>query len=185
MSFVTIFLALLAGCGSTSKIKPAASASKSVSDYQTIYVVDFTDQTETKIKNEAKRAQYLETVRVAGGEFANMIAGNLEKTKNPPSVLRAAPEDAAGSLRIEGEITTFKRGNAVAKLLLPFAGSTKFNANVRFVDHDSNTVIAEITVDKNSNPLGGGYAMTQTTNAFMKGAADKIAEQVELARNPK
>lgn len=178
-------LSLLVACGSTSKIKPTGDAKRAVGDYQVFYVTDFADKTTKKYKNADQQTQYLETVRAAGGEFANMIASNLEKTENAPTVLRAVPTEAAGSLRIEGDITTFQRGNALAKALLPFVGSTKFNAVVRFVDHDSNAVIAEVIVDKNSNPLGGGYAMAQTPNLFMKGAADKIAEQVELARNPK
>jgi hypothetical protein len=172
-------LVLLSACGSTSKFNRETTSTKSLADYDVIYVADFGNATTKKISNADKFAIYKKSVDDAGIGFAEMIATNLEKTKNPPQVTRALPEGTQSVLRIEGDITLFERGNMMAKLLLPFAGSTKFNASVRFIDQATNE-----KVGKNSNPLGGGYAASQTTNAFMKGAADKIAEQVELLRNP-
>ncbi len=183
-----LFVLALAACGSTSKLNRTAGTTFSLADYNTIYVADFTDKTPSKIKDEAKLATYRESVKSAGVTFADMIGTNVEKIRTPPSVLRAAPaegtESSAGKvLRIEGEITTFERGNALAKMLLPFAGSTKFNATVRFIDQATGEKIGEIVVDKNSSPLGGGIAATQTTNKFMSGAAEKVGEQLAIARN--
>jgi hypothetical protein len=173
----------LTACGSTSNLKPVSGKSLSLADYNTVYVADFSDKTPTKIRDAAKLATYRQTVKEAGVSFADMIGTNVEKTKSAPAVLRAAPESAdAKVLRIEGDITIFQRGNALAKMLLPLAGSTKFNAVVRFVDQASGEKVGEIVVDKNSNPLGGGIAATQTTNSFMSGAAKKVAEQLEIAR---
>jgi predicted outer membrane repeat protein len=186
ISFVFAILSLLTACGTTSNMKQAKGAPSSLSDYSVVYVADFTNKTDSKIRDAGKLEIYQQMVNAAGIEFANMIGTNIEKTKSAPAVLRAAPTGSdAKVLRVEGEITLFKRGNAFAKMMLPFAGSTKFNANVRFVDHLTGELVGEILVDKNSSPLGGGIAATQTTNSFMKGAADKIAEQLEIARNPK
>ncbi len=184
-----IFFALaITACGSTSKLNRAAGSTLSLADYSTIYVADFADKTPSKIKDAAKLATYRQSVEAAGVTFADMIGTNIEKTTMPPSVLRAAPtentEPSGGKvLRIEGDITIFERGNALAKMLLPFAGSTKFNATVRFIDQATGEKIGEVVVDKNSSPLGGGIAASQTTNKFMSGAAEKVAEQLAIARN--
>ena len=182
-----LFVLTLAACGSTSKLNRTAST-LSLADYSTVYVADFNDKTPSTIKDAAKLAAYRDSVKAAGVTFADMIGTNVEKIVTPPSVLRAAPADGAKSstdkvLRIEGEITTFQRGNALAKMLLPFAGSTKFNATVRFIDQSTGEKIGEIVVDKNSSPLGGGIAAIQTTNKFMSGAAEKVGEQLAIARN--
>jgi hypothetical protein len=178
---------LLSACGSTSKLKSTESAKVlNLSDYSVVYVADFADQTKSPTRNADKEAIYRQTVKEAGVSFADMIRTNIEKLDNAPQVVRAEP--AAGDqkvLRVEGEITIFKRGNALAKMLLPLAGSTKFNANVRFSDLTSSEKLGEIIVDKNSNPLGGGYAATQTTRNFMSGAAEKVAEELDKTRGKK
>ncbi len=179
------FVTVLAACGSTSNLKPSNGKSLSnIADYETVYVADFTDKTGAVSKNAEKQAAHAKTVEEATRVFADMIGTNIEKTKSAPNVIREAAAEGK-QLRIEGDITTFKRGNALAKMLLPFAGSTKFNAVVRFIDHQTGELIGQIIVDKNSNPLGGGIAATQSTNSFMSGAAEKVAEQLESARNPK
>ena len=176
----------LAACGTTSKLKPEdASSLQQLSQYDVVYVADFTNATNQKIKNPEKAALFEKAVVDAGRTFADMIASNLEKTKNPPAVVRALPENTEQKvLRISGAITTFENGNAFVRFMLPLAGAAKFNANVLFFDQKSGEKMGEITVDKNSNPLGGGFAASQNANRFMKGAADKIAEQLELQRNP-
>ena len=181
-SVLLLSFALLSACGSTSKLQRSAASQKSLADYSTVYVADFSDATNKRIKNPDKAAAFKASVTEAQVAFADMIGTNIEKTKNAPSVVRQPPEGEA--LRIEGEITKLERGNAALRLLLPLAGSTQFNANVRFVDQQTGEVIGKIVVDKNSNPLGGGYAATQTTRRFMGGAAEKVAEQLELARAP-
>jgi hypothetical protein len=179
--------AFLTACGSTSNLKSTSGAKAlSLTEYELVYVADFADKTTSPSRDAAKEAAYRQTVKEAGTSFADMIRTNIEKTKNAPEVVRAAPEASDKKvLRIDGDITIFKRGNALAKMLLPLAGSTKFNANVRFNDQTSNEKLGEIVVDKNSNPLGGGIAAAQTTANFMSGAAEKVADELEKARNPK
>lgn len=174
-----------AACGTTSKLKPADAGSiQRLSQYDLVYVADFTNATNKQIKNPEKAALFEKAVLDAGRTFADMIASNLEKTKNPPAVVRSLPENGDQKiLRISGAITTFENGNAFVRFMLPLAGAAKFNANVLFFDQKTGEKMGEITVDKNSNPLGGGFAASQNANRFMKGAADKIAEQLELQRN--
>jgi hypothetical protein len=60
------------------------------------------------------------------------------------------------------------------------AGTVK--ASVNFRDSKGSS-IGVIKVDKNSWPLGGGLAAGQNPEAFMNGAADKIAEEaVKMAK---
>jgi hypothetical protein len=178
------FVFTLAACGSTSKLKPTnAMSSQKLATYDVVYVADFANGTNKEIKNPEKAALFEKAITDAGRNFADMIASNLEQTKNAPAVVRAAPEQSDKKvMRIEGKITTFENGNAFVRFMLPLAGAAKFNATVLFVDQESGATLGEILVDKNSNPLGGGFAMSQNANKFMKGAADKIAEQLEVQR---
>lgn len=62
------------------------------------------------------------------------------------------------------------------------AGSSYFDANVEMKDKDTAEVLGVVEVDKNSNPLGGTIAMTQTVDNFMSGAAEKIAKELKTAK---
>lgn len=182
--WVCVFLAIscLTACGSVSKLqRTEATKSKSLADFDVVYVADFKDATTPKIDDANKRAAYDETLRKAALAFSDLIAQNIGKTKNPPTVVRK-PSETGGVLRIEGEITVFDSGLAIARIL-PLVGGSEFNANVRFVDGTSNELLGEMIVDKNSNPIGGWYAITQTANRFMGGAAGKVADQLHKARN--
>ncbi len=181
---IVLCIALLSACGSVSKLQRAEGTQNvSMADFDVVYVADFKDATDVNIKDEKKRAAYDETLRLASIKFPDMIAEDIAKTKNPPQVLREAPTDGM-VLRIEGDITVFDRGLAIARIL-PIVGGSEFNAEVRFIDHQTETLLGQIIVDKNSNPIGGWYAITQTANRFMSGASGKVADQLHLARNPK
>lgn len=55
-------------------------------------------------------------------------------------------------------------------------GMALLEASVNFRDGQGRD-IGMIKVDKNSWPLGGGFAAGQNPHSFMNGAADKIAEE--------
>jgi len=62
------------------------------------------------------------------------------------------------------------------------AGSSYFNAITDLADSESQQSIGQIITDKNSWPLGGGIAATQTVETFMQGAAKKIAAEVSAGK---
>ena len=64
------------------------------------------------------------------------------------------------------------------------AGSSYFDAIVRFTDAATHEEIGEIKVDRNSWVLGGGYASGQTPEMYMAEAARKIASETkQLAKS--
>ncbi len=88
------------------------------------------------------------------------------------------------SLIIFGEIVRYVEGNAALRLMIGLgAGSSYFDANVKITNSDSNVLLGEIIVDKNSWVLGGGIASGQTIDSFMVEASEKIADEIKKAKN--
>lgn len=174
----------LAACGTTSGMKsvnvaPGQSAediSPDFSKYNTVVVNNFTDGTKKQDLPE-----------FAGKNFADRIAAAIKGTGAYENVLRAsggAPD--ASTIVVDGQITRYKEGNGALRLVVGFgAGSSYFDADVNFSDMASGKELGQIEVDKNSNPLGGGIAMAQTVDTFMKGASEKIAKELAEAKNGK
>jgi hypothetical protein len=114
--------------------------------------------------------------------FADRIAAEIRKGGKISSVTRNAKPDA-NTLVIDGVITKYEEGNPALRMWIAMgAGSAFFEADVYFRD-SKGTTIGKIKVDKNSWALGGGIAAGQNPQAFMDGAADKVAaEAAKLAK---
>jgi hypothetical protein len=81
---------------------------------------------------------------------------------------------------IAGEVTRYTEGDSFARFMIGFgAGSSYFDATVRFTDGLNHEEVGVIKVDKNSWVLGGGYASGQTPEMYMAEAAKKIAAETK------
>jgi predicted small secreted protein len=172
--FIVLALAtMLVACGTTSGIKGEGGKTIDInlSKYENVVVLDFADGTEKSNLPE-----------FAGRNFADRIAAAVRGKAIFKEVVRDSLDDK--SIVISGEITRYAEGNAALKLLIGFgAGSTYFDAKVKIADSESNKQLGEIIVDKNSWVLGGGVASSQTVDYFMIEASEKIAEEIEKAKN--
>lgn len=163
----------LTGCGSTSGLKNGqGQVITSTRKFSKVTVQDF--------KLSAKEMG--EKVTASKVYFADHIATALNKSGRFSSVKRNATADA-NTLVIDGAITKYEEGNPTLRLFIGMgAGSSFFESDVNFRD-SKGAIIGHIKVDKNSWALGGGIAAGQNPEAFMNGAADKIAEEAsKLAR---
>lgn len=177
-----ILAALLCGCGTTSGLKSKGQTDlSSLGRYTEASVLNFVDRTKPPKKAEeapAHEAAMQEKCR----HFADLIATELEQTGTFSKVHRVETA-APGSLVITGEITRSSEGNSGLRLWIGFgAGSSYFDATVRFTDSDSGSALAEVVVDRNSWGGGGMLAAGQTVESFMQAAAEKIAAEVQKAR---
>ena len=167
--------AFTSGCGTVSKMQPATSASGGslkLKKYSRVVVLTPTTTiTDAKAKPVAEKAC---------GYFADTMVDNLRKRKVAETIERdGAPNDA---LVISTVITRCTEGSASLRLWIGMgAGSSYFDATVSFKDGTSGEAVGTLVVDKNSWALGGGAAAAQTITAFMDAAAEKVAEQVQLA----
>jgi hypothetical protein len=170
---------LLAACGSTSKMQRAdATADIDVSSYTTIVVTGFANQPK-KPPKESSRAAYDAEVTAASQRFAQMVVQQLQAYGVRGEIVSG--EARPGALLVGGDITRYKEGNAALRLLIGFgAGSSYFDATVRFTDADTGRVLGTISVDKNSWPLGGAFAALQDSDSHMQGAAARIAEELAI-----
>lgn len=164
----SLFL-FLGGCGTTSNLKPVSGsaevkAKSSFTGYNKVIVVDFKENTASE--------------PFKGGQtFANYITSELSKKKTFPVVSRK--RDQSHAILIDGKVTNYDKGNAVARMLIGFtAGSSNFDAVVNVSDNQTGEKLGSIHVDKNSWALGGTLAAAQTVETLMQSAAEKVASEL-------
>ncbi len=162
---------LLVSCGTISSMEgTGASADKKFSK---VIVRDF-NALELGYKVKSK-------VEMAKKSFPDAIMAELQSSANFSEISRSGKADV-DTLVIDGTITRYDDGNAVARMLVGMgAGSSRFDATVNF--KNTTKRIGSIDVDKNSWFLGGSLAASQTAESFIPGAAKKIASEAnKLAR---
>lgn len=180
----------LVGCGTTSNIQPsqkpesveATSPQKGqpsidLSGYDRVVVLDFTDATDKSVLKAEQVRQYSDTMATAVRTFPDLVAKKIRDTAAFGEVVRSASPGRA--LVVSGRITRLVEGSATARLFLPGAGSSHFEATTDLTDGESGASLGHLTTDKNSWVLGGGIAATQSVQSFMEGAAEKIAAQLQ------
>jgi hypothetical protein len=160
-------IAVLTSCGVTTGVKPTEGAAIGGKKYTKVVVRDFAYR---GAADQARGAASSQT-------FPNSISSEVTKTGAYSAVARGGKTDA-NTLVIEGEVTRFVEGNAALRALVGLgAGSSYFDANVRFIDGSSGKVVGTMNADKNSWVLGGGLAAGQTVENFMNGAAKKVGQE--------
>ncbi len=167
LAVVTLVACVLSSCGTTSSLKGTRDeAITSTRKFSRVTVQDF----RLSIPNVGEK------VNASKVYFADQIATAIRKTGRFTSVGRNSKADA-NTLVIDGVITKYEEGNPTLRLFIGMgAGSSFFESDVNFHDGEG-TPVGKIKVDKNSWALGGGIAAGQNPQAFMDGAADKIAEE--------
>lgn len=174
--FLALFVAsTLAACGTMSTIEsPTAEGTEipiDLSNYDRVTVLDFSDATEDSNLPE-----------FAGRNFADRIAAEVRGTAVFSEVSRDTLERSnleGTTLVVSGDVTRYEEGNSTTRLLVGFgAGSSYFDAVVRFADSESGEVHGVLIVDRNSWALGGALAADQTVESFMIAAAERVAEEL-------
>lgn len=169
-SIVTSLLlpTLMTSCGSTTTLKSTQGAELAVSarKFQKVIVKDFT----TSVRSTGVEAE------IATSTFPEHIAALIRRSGAFKTVTRDGPADEK-TLVISGVITRYTEGSAMMRYVVGMgAGSAYFDATTQFSD-SSGASLGSIVTDKNSWGLGGAIAATQTPQAFMSEAAQKIAAE--------
>jgi hypothetical protein len=146
-------IAVLTSCGVTSSVKPTEGVAIGGKKYSKVVVRDFA------YRGAADQARG----PASSQTFPNSISSEVTKTGAYSAVARGGKTDA-NTLVIEGEVGLG-------------AGSSYFDADVRFVDGANGKVVGTMKADKNSWVLGGGLAAGQTVETFMNGAAKKVGQE--------
>jgi hypothetical protein len=156
---------IFSSCGSVSEVAPTTGAT--VNKYSKVVVKDFAYKGDTSEVNGP----------ASSTTFPRIIASEVTKKGAFTSVSQNG-KAGSDSLIITGDVTRYVAGNAALRMMVGFgAGSSYFDADVRFIDGASGKVIGTMKADKNSWGLGGGLASGQTPETFMQGSAKKIAEE--------
>lgn len=159
--------ALLTSCGVVSEFQSTTTTVATGKKYSRVLVRDFTH---TVSDDDG-------TTPVAARKFSDEISYAIQREIPNAKVARSG-KPTAGTLVIGGEVTRYMEGNAALRMMIGMgAGSSYFDANVRFTDGISGKNVGTIKVDKNSWALGGALAATQTVDSYMKAGAEKTAAE--------
>lgn len=168
----------LSACGSVSRLEH--SGGHDFRAYRTIVIGTLGNKPAIAIPDD-KRLAYDTQVGIASSRFAMYLERELRAYRMDVDVVRGEPRP--GALFVEGDITRYANGNAALRLFFGFgAGSSYFDAFVRFRDTDSGDVVGTVLVDKNSWPIASGVAAFQTGDAEVLGAAKRVAEEIAFQR---
>ena len=189
--YITLLLIVaclpLVGCGTTSAFIPTENNLTSLkgSNYSDIVVYDFIDKTHIgQEKAQSKRRKKI--MDFASQRFADLVALKIKKTGVFEKTTRQSKKQAnehvsldGNYLVLRGEITRYYRGNTFFRVLIGYGIGTAFlDADIGLYDAKTNALMGTFEVDKNSWFLGGVLAITHSIEHFMKGSANKIAEEI-------
>ena len=175
LSFLSIIglALLLSGCGTVSALRLNTIDPTLFKSRYSCVVVERFDSKNVKTDVDDTKIEY------ARGHFADLIVKEIQATGAFSEVSRDKKSDKA-TLLIGGNINEYIEGDVALRVWVGFgAGSTYFKALVRFADGNTKDDIGMMTVDNNSWALGGTLAAGQTPEAFMSGAAKKIASEAK------
>ncbi|MDJ0926627.1 MAG: DUF4410 domain-containing protein [Gammaproteobacteria bacterium] len=181
LTVVLAGISLLGACGTYSEMTTESGEAPVLPIYSTVVVTDFADATEPKGLDDDEFVAHREQLQVAGRHFADIIAAELRTEGLYETVLRESTDQEA--LVIGGEITRHVEGDAFARFMIGLgAGSSYFDAIIRFSDNKSGESLGKMIIDKNSWALGGGIASGQTVEGYMNNAANRVSEEIVEAR---
>ena len=177
-----LLISLLAGCGTTSGIKrPAGSAATALAQYDRVVVKDFADRVSGSVRIEDQE-QARAAMQDVSRTFADTIVEEIRKTGVFQQVSREGTP-APATIAVTGDITRFERGSAGLRAFVGHgAGRSEFDALVELRDAESNQLLGTVVVDRNSWPVPGAMGASQTADTFMRGAAKKIASELQKAK---
>lgn len=181
---VACIAAAVSACGTTSKLQaPEGKKAEAVdlTRFSRLLVEDFTDEATAKVKPKAQPLAKPK-IEAALKAFPDQIATVTRAGGGFEEVVRSGDADAS-TLVLRGAITQYDEGNATLRWMVGFAaGNVNFDSRLQLVDGGTGQALGTWEVDKNSWALGGGVAATQTPEAFMQAAAEKIGTELSAKR---
>ena len=164
---------LLSGCGTVSALKlKTLDATLLKGHYDNVVVEQFSANATKTDVDQAK-------ITWVRGRFSDLIVEEMRQT-NVFKEVSKDKEPNEETLLIGGDITSYIEGDVFMRSFIGFgAGSSYFKSLVQFRDGKTKNEIGTIEVDNNSYVLGGYLAAGQTPEAFMRGAAKKIASEAK------
>jgi hypothetical protein len=157
----------LTSCGTVGSLQRTTNVT--ARKYDRVVVQNFTASVPDDETEKAAQAQ---------SGYPDAIAAALVRKGVRIPVVRTAGA-GQGALVVSGHINRCEDGAASLRFWIGMgAGSTYFDATTRISDGGSGTSLGTIKHDKNSWPLGGIIASTQTVDSFMRMAAERTADEI-------
>ncbi len=130
------------------------------------------------LEDDSSRTKKRQKVLLKGKLYSDMLANILEAEEIFPEVERNS-ETNEKALLIKGRITKLQEGNRVARSVIGI-GKTAciFEAELEFIDNQSQKVIAKIDINEKTSPLGGIFASLEDLDSIIEASAEITVDEL-------
>jgi hypothetical protein len=169
--------------GSTYLFAEGTKKAVDLRGYERIQVLPFADATKPKFDKPEDEAEFRAKVQEASVRFAQMVADRLVAT-NSFEQSSSAPVEGKG-LVVGGEILVYKESNLAGRYIGLGFGSAEFDAKVQVKDAETGKVLGTMTIEFSSSAIPGAVNVVQTTGVLMDSAAQKVRDELLIAKRVK
>ena len=102
-----------------------------------------------------------------------------ESEQRTPKYIKVPENSSEKALLIKGKITKLQEGNRVARSIIGI-GKTAciFEAEIEFIDNQSQKVIAKIDINERTSPLGGIFASLEDLDSIIEASAEITVDEL-------
>ncbi|HET7843261.1 MAG TPA: hypothetical protein VFL14_03860 [Xanthomonadales bacterium] len=154
--------------------------------YDVVWIEDFSDDVDKKLKDEAENVEYHEGVVKVGRKLADRVAERLVESKAFARVERVAKHEpgAGDGLVIGGKITEYRDAN-IAGLYLGVGTGSRVRCEAWAHDANDPKVLGALKGVFATSFIPGVANLVQTANRFVEGLSLRISDEILIAKGAK
>lgn len=163
---------LLLNCCSNSSNLYSANTKQKVdfSHYSKAIIYDLED--------DYSRSKKRQKILSKGKLFSDLLANILEAEEIFLEVERNSKTEQQ-ALLIRGKITNLQEGSRVARNFIGIGkAAAAFAAKIEFIDNQSQKVIAIISINEKTSPLGGVFASLEDLDSIIEASAEITVDEL-------
>ena len=154
--------------------------------YEVVWVEDFVDKVDKKLKDPAEDTKYHEGVVKVGKKLADRIAERLVESKAFARVERvdAHTKERGEGLVVGGSITEYRDAN-IAGLYLGIGTGSRVRCEAWARDAFSEKILGSLKGVFATSFIPGVANLVQTANRFVEGLSLRISDEILIAKGAK
>lgn len=154
--------------------------------YDVVWVEDFTDDVDKKLKEEAENTKYHDGVTKVGKKLADRVAERLVESKAFARIERVAKHEpgAGDGLVVGGKITEYRDAN-IAGLYLGIGTGSRVRCEAWAHDANSDKILGSLKGVFATSFIPGVANLVQTANRFVEGLSLRISDEILIAKGAK
>jgi hypothetical protein len=168
LAFIIFFFT---SCSNTGTILNEKKAKPNFSDYGKIIIYDLSDNFSRTKKNKK--------VLDKGKLFSEIVASILIEEEIFDQIEQNKTITNEKALILRGSITKLQEGSKAARSIIGIGKAAAcFEAKLDFIDNQSQKLIASISINERTFPLGGIFASLEDLDSLIEAAAEITIDEI-------